>query len=415
MNDDISELLSIKIVQLKDDIESTRYGSDGKVIQDFDTFKKFFEGLFIDVRKCPLSGIAYTRDHTLRTKNFIPIENLENTITGYAARCGLNRTLVKGYLHNYIDTVLPNWLFDIPQWDGVDRLKQICDSTELNNCHSDCFYEFILDWGAGVFRRAEDNHYQNKFIILRGAQGIGKDFFIKTICKGFGTYFGNWVNTREQREMLSMMAQRLVLNIPEFDSTHQNEVPILKDIITRYEATYRAPYERHSQSRLIRTSFISSSNASYLLRDQTGNRRFAIFDINKFGLMNNFDQFDGSQILSQFKRAYDQNFKVADKHKVLMDSYIEAMTPPSSDDIAMEIWNEEIEGIKRLMVNPEDWLPLSSVAHVFEKIRKVTGFKMNHMSSLLRSRGCRKKTNKCQLYKEETLKLTPVGKDDVLD
>ena len=340
-------------------------------------FDKYLESIELDF----LTHVAHSKDPL---GNYVPVMNRLDEIKGAALYVGLRPTNLQVYLAKYLMSLKPVMRLKVPPWDGVDRIRALCESADIENVSKECFYEHVCEWGAGVFARAENNHTQNKILILRGPQGIGKDFFIKTICKGFEHYFGNWTNTRDQREMIMMMHGKLVLNIPEFDSTHNSDMAVLKDIITRYEATYRAPYDREARSIKLRTSFISSSNALYLLRDSTGNRRFVIFDLKSFGLLKQFDTFDGSQIVAQFEYLYKAGFKTSETSLAAMSKYIQEQTPTSIESDITDTWDDEIEAHAAMTQRLGNEFKAGEVQYIIDKLCRDFGIGRKRIYEILR-------------------------------
>lgn len=391
---DLHSLHFNKIAKIKKHIKDEYNGLP------FEAYQYFFRHALDDLRKDFLTGVSYHRNFQGEQ---IPVENDLDTIKSMAMSCGLNESKIQAHLMRHLGLLPTQWLIDIPAWDGVDRVQVLCFGTQVKNLSKQCFYEHLLAWGAGIFARGYDNYKQNHVMILRGNQGIGKDFFLKTICKGLGPYFGTWTNSRDEREIIMLMERSLVLNIPEFDNTHQNEIAMLKGLITKYQATFRSPYARKAMSVKLRTSFISSANCEYLLRDSTGNRRYLIFWLEKFDLIDKFDEFDSLQILAQFKYAHEQRYVVSPEQKAASDAYIFSQTPPPIEEQIFEFWNDEVRDYLRLSNSFGErdggWLPAKHLSHIFEKVRKEFKFGRNHLTLLLQNRECRTKKNGNILYR----------------
>lgn len=357
----------------------------------FEAYAYLFDNVLDDLRRDFLTDVAYYKNSIGK---LTPVENDLDVIRSIALSCGLKSERVQPHLMRHLNLLKPQWLIDIPLWDQVDRVKTLCMGTKLKaepGLSSEAFYEHILAWGAGLFARAANPYHQNQVVILRGSQGIGKDFFVKTLLKGLGPYFGTWTNSRDERELIMLMERTLAMNIPEFDNTHQNEIAMLKALITKYQATFRSPYARKAQSVELKTSFISSANVEYLLRDSTGNRRYWIFWVEEFSLIDKFDEFDSLQILAQFKWAYETKFKVRPEHKASMDAYIESQTPPSIEEQIIDFWNDEISGYLRLRQTPGEWVSAKEAAPVLEKVRREFNIGRNHLTVMLNNRECRKR------------------------
>lgn len=370
----------------------------------YEAFAYLIDEMLDDVRKDFLSGsVFYKNAHA----NQVSALNDKKVLRSAAHTCGLTANKFDDHLAMRLSLLEPKWLIDVPKWNGVDQLRTICFSTEVENATQESFYQHVLAWGAGIFARARDSYFQNQAMILRGDQGIGKDFFVKTICKGLGPYLATWTNTKEEREIALMMQRGLVLNIPEFDNTHRNEVSMLKAIITKASSTFRKAYDVDAETVKLHTSFISSANVEYLLRDSTGNRRYLIFVIKKFGMMNKFDDFDSLQILAQFKDAFERGFKVEQKHVDAMNRYIGTQTPQPIEEQVIEFWNDEIKLYRASksrngMVEMPDWIAAREVAGILERLRKEFGLGRNHISLILTNRGCKMRRNTGFVYRGET-------------
>jgi hypothetical protein len=353
----------------------------------YEPFAFLFENFLNDIRKDFLTGVAYYKDAFGKQ---VPVENEIENLKSIAFSCGLSDSKTQMHLMRYLKLLPPTWLVDIPKWDFTDRLRTLCFSTKVLNLSQECFYQHLLAWGAGIFARANDNYKQNHVLILRGNQGIGKDFFIKVLLKGLGPYYGVWTNSRDEKEIIMLMERSLVLNIPEFDNTHQNEIAMLKGLITKYQATFRSPYARKAGTVSLRSSFVSSANCEYLLRDGTGNRRYLIFVLESFDLLEKFDEFDSSQILAQFKWAYETKFKAEPEYKLASDQYIQTQTPEPIEDEIFNFWNAEVKDYMRLTNNRQgEWLPAHSLMHIFAKIKKEFGYGRNHVGVILQNRDCK--------------------------
>lgn len=391
-----------KIDKIKEFIQSNWRNKEGRFNGNlfYEPFKYLIDNAFDDLRKDFLTGVTYyTNDYGKQ----VPIENDLHLLKSYAMSCGLSPSKVESHLCRRMNLLKPQWLINIPNWDQVDRLKTLCLSTKIENLSSECFYQHIVSWGAGIFARANDPYYQNKVMILRGNQGIGKDFFVKILLKALGPYFGTWTNNSQEKEIVLLMERSLVLNIPEFDNTHKNEIAMLKALITKYQATFRTPYARKAQSIELRTSFMSSANVEYLLRDGTGNRRYLIFVILNFGLIDKFDQFDSMQILAQFKWAFENKFVIDTVHTNAMDAYIESQTPQPIEEQVFEFWNAEFRDLIKLSKYRDvvlgDWLSAHELGGIFSKIKKEFGFGRNHVSIILHNRGCRERRKTGTFYR----------------
>lgn len=229
-----------------------------------------------------------------------------DALRSYARAYGLKPQWVPYHLDRYVLTKKAELLIDLPEWDNVDRIAGLKDFIKIKNQDFNIFESAFKEWGANIFRRLYQDDAQNRCIILKGSQGIGKDYILKTLLKPFGPYYSSFSSNRDEREAWSQVTSKLILHIEEFDQTGQMSVAFLKDLITRGWATYRSPYGRDAITKKCVGSFISTVNIDAILRDETGNRRFAVFEIESIDW--NYPKDEASQILAQFHALFKSGF-----------------------------------------------------------------------------------------------------------
>jgi hypothetical protein len=90
----------------------------------------------------------------------------------------LKRDPLKDHFDRFEDGHKKELLVDVPEWDGVDRLQQIARCVHAKNASQTQFEELLKEWGATLFRRVFDPSIQNRIVVLKGGQGIGKDTLV---------------------------------------------------------------------------------------------------------------------------------------------------------------------------------------------------------------------------------------------
>lgn len=237
------------------------------------------------------------------------------------------------------------FLVDIPQWDGQERIARMADLITLKESAGvtkERFADLLKEWCAKTFQRLEDPMIQNKIFVLKGGQGVGKDTWTSMLVDGLGQFAIPLSVIKEDKDTYLNLHRGLVMKISEFDKTAKTEVSTLKDIITTPSTNLRAPYDRDSKVRHARCSFISSANAENLLRDSTGNRRFWIFEVESIEY--GYQGWDRARIykwqidiLAEMRYLALNNFEAPiEAHKAIKD-YIEQETP---EDIADFLVNQ---------------------------------------------------------------------------
>lgn len=384
----------IKSMAIKDKVIPQFSISKEKEIQEdseYFKYKQFFFKQCKSPKKCILNGDA------VETKNkFIPILMRTEALKSYALEEGLKTSQVPFQLARFIEDLKPELLIQIPEWDGVDRIKKAVNHVTLTGDMTvDHFENYLKYWGSRIFARLKNPDEQNIFIILKGPQGIGKDTFVKNLVRGFGCYASKFtVQPNKEIDTIHQIASNLVLHLEEFDQSHKLNVAFLKELITCEEKTYRLPYDRAAIRRKMYASFISTVNVENIFRDSTGNRRFAVFDIKAIDW--SYPKGEQNQIVAQFKALYDQNYQLTDNAKSKMAEKISSLTPDSVDDELLDLWDTRVSYLIKAEQKSE--LKLEKVQHVIEDLRKQTGWQIKTVFSFLKQHGRSLKRGSNVLY-----------------
>ena len=324
----------------------------------------------------------------------------------------------------------PEVCLDIPKWDRVDRLADIASVIKFRNVTQQQFYDLIRGWGATLWQRLNDPFTQPILPIFVGAQGLGKDTLINALCGGLGFYYKK-LDVRKNRpeEAMAQLHTALVFGIEEYDRISKTDPSTLKAIVTSPWTDRRLSYERSDKKRMVRASFIASSNTLDILTDSTGNRRFWIFDMIDggfelrdagAGLMVGTSKVirdypghykrkgqvaDRLQILAQFKELGESGYQVPIDSENAMVAYIDGLTPEDSDVSLCEEWEAEIRGAAMSGSLTEEFIKdgirYYSVFHtnpMVDKIAKGIGKSRRAVRRILGNRGYRMRTNTSIFY-----------------
>src|SRR5690606_19901693 len=226
-----------------------------------------------------------------------PVSSLLPLLTSYAIDAGLPKADIGFHFERYSERFEPEFLIDIPAWDGIDRVKSLCNFVKVSNVSKNTFYELLLDWGVRMLARIYRPSIQNKVLIFKGPQGIGKDFFINQLLSALGPFFVECQINVGTKDLSIDQSEVLAIHISEFDKTNRNSSSQLKSMITKEKERIRKPYARSSKILNMRASFISSANVD-VLNDPTGSRRFIILDIESIDW--GYEKGQSIQILAQF-------------------------------------------------------------------------------------------------------------------
>lgn len=384
-----------------------RLHSEGKKSStNYDDFRSFFEFHFPDVRFDPIRRTTYYLSE--RADRWEPIDNIREVIESLATEAGLSPAYVNRHLQRWTGSLSPRLCIDIPRWGGRDVINEMVDRLKITNISNEIATELFREWGANIFRRLHDvkKREQNRMIILKGGQGIGKDSWINYMFGSFGNYFSEIEIQDRKIENYQTISDLLVANIPEFDETHRVSLSTLKSLITSPGATFRAAYARKSDHVPFYVSYISSCNFDHILRDSSGNRRFMIFDVESIRWQ--YDDIPQDQILAQFHHLYLMDYKASDLAHETMEKFIKANTP---EDIDQWIW-EDCSALIKQKISEQTIFTRESrkkeadyeyclwpdIADEIGKIAKRYGCTIRRVQSIMRINGAQKRTKQGRRY-----------------
>ena len=138
--------------------------------------------------------------------------------------------------------------------------------------------EMLFKWLVGAAQRIFENGCQMDFcLVLKGKQGLRKSTFFRTLCKGF---FCDSMAEGKDHSML--IGTTWFKAFEELETiTGKKECGELKNLITIREDIFRAPFARNTDHHPRSSVFCATVNDDKFLKDQTGNRRFWVVEVEK--------------------------------------------------------------------------------------------------------------------------------------
>lgn len=317
---------------------------------DYKKFKDFFESVLPDAVKCTINKTAFKP--CKYSSNWIPVENSIKTLESLATDYSLKAHFTSRHLSRWIDGLEPKLRIRVPELKDEfsnDPIGEMVNRLLVTNVAHKYATELFKEWGANVFRRlysTGETLEQNKMIILKGGQGIGKDSFIHHFCKGFGVYYSNIPVSERAKDNYERVSDLLIANIPEFDETRKMSIAVLKDLITSHGARFRAAYAAKAQYVPFYTSYISSCNFDNILRDSSGNRRFIVLNVDAISW--DYASIDPMQIVAQCHHLYKKGFRASKEATDAMDSFVRSETPKSTDEMIVEMATKILTDMDRM-------------------------------------------------------------------
>lgn len=173
--------------------------------------------------------------------------------------------------HTY-DPVI-DWLEELPEWDGVERIKDAphwCLGAEKSEITSEFFIRWMI---SAVARAYKPGCKVDHVLVLVGDQGAGKSTIARYLAIE-PEWFGDNLPEIGTKDASDYVHGPWIIEMAELESLKRSEMGAVKAFITRAEDRFRPAYGRRMETRRRRCVFIASTNEDTFLRDSTGNRRF---------------------------------------------------------------------------------------------------------------------------------------------
>lgn len=292
----------------------------------------------------------------------------------------------------YLRSKHKEFIPEIPTWDGVDYIQQFAESVEIRNVSTQCFYEYICQWGALMFSRIFNPMIQNQILVLQGDEGAGKSTFVYTLTKGLGQWANNFTVHTQEKDNYEQVASSAVLILDEFERLSKHEQGLVKNLITTPRQRYRPSHERKHQTKAMRASWISTTNPDEILKSSGKNRRYIIFEIG--AIKWDYPTERGLQILSQWKKLSDEGYRVTAEARSEMEDYIRRKTPLAFWDEVIGDVLERVESYRQQNDQLQTKFSNEELDRVFERVNKEYGTRPARLKKELQNRGFSKKYKK---------------------
>lgn len=293
----------------------------------------FFETSFAKIRKDVISKKCF---YKLKPElDWGLMDEVEGVLRSYAGQKGLPTTRVVDELSRWtLEKTETDFLCDIPDWDGIDRILEYGNAITSPNFTGSEIADILKQWGSNIFRRVESADNQNRCVILKGPQGLGKDYLVRAMLKDFKPYYESTTMPGTQKDALEICSRLLAVHIEEFDQTKNIDMAFLKSLITQPSAFFRESYGASPNQKIMRPSFISTANVDDILRDPTGNRRFVVVPVT--GIKRGYQTNSSLQFLAQWKAYYEAGSyeALSEPLEAKIKAIIDIYTP---DDLSVTI------------------------------------------------------------------------------
>ena len=202
---------------------------------------------------------AALRWHFQSTDGLAHKENLADAFRLFCAQNQVNP------LTNLLDTLV---------WDGTPRISNFLHKVLKANDNAYIREVSRLIFAGGIHRAYNPGcKFDDMAVLIGEKQGEGKTTLVRWLA--LEDEFFREVTDMSGREGIESLSGAWICEVGELLAmTRVKESEAVKSYITRQEDTYRAPYDRHPQTKPRRCIFIGTTNNAQFLSDKTGNRRF---------------------------------------------------------------------------------------------------------------------------------------------
>ena len=211
----------------------------------------------------------------------------ENTLWIDMQRAGLNtdmQTLHAYLTSNYIKEFHPvkHYIESLPEWDGHDHIADLLRMVHCRDCSPEDFDFYVRRWlVAMVAATLDDNVVNHQIFVLLGPQGTYKTSFMNNLLPPeLRQYFCMKTNSqRMTKDDAFALAENVLIDMEEVDSMGRQEVNQLKAMASQPFVKDRPAYGRSKVRLPHMASFCATGNNMQFLTDETGNRRWLVFEV----------------------------------------------------------------------------------------------------------------------------------------
>lgn len=275
---------------------------------------------------------------------------------------------------NHTPSVNPFALYfgTLGPWDGkTDHIARLAGHVHVTGgitCSNEeaqrRFVRMFRMWITGmVASLLSDKVINHEILTLIGEQGIYKStFFEMLLPPELRIYFNERGNSNmTDKDSVLAISQYAMICFSEIDCMTRKELSTLKALTTMQSTNERAPYDRYPEERKHIASFCATGNNREFLNDDTGNRRWMVFEVKAIDNPRDIDyNYRGvyAQALHLWKTGFrywltDEDNREQEKHN---SSFV---TPDIARDLIMKYYR---------LPQPGETAELVSTGEVLERI-----------------------------------------------
>lgn len=162
------------------------------------------------------------------------------------------------------------------EWDGIPRLDKLI--IDYIGAEDNALTRAMTrkHFTAAVARIYEPGCKYDYCLIITGKEGIGKSTLFSVMG---GEWFSDSLVTMEGTKGMEQLRNSWIVELPELGSIKRSDVEQVKAFITRQDDCYRPAYGSVMESHPRQCIFSGTTNETYFLKGDTGNRRFWVIAV----------------------------------------------------------------------------------------------------------------------------------------
>jgi hypothetical protein len=313
----------------------------------------------------------------------------------------LEQLLVSDFVPDYDPFI--EYFETLKKWDGTDYIKLLAETVTLKKPEEkpknksektpDVGWLICLKkWLVATVACATQQKTNQTVLTLLGKQGSYKTTWLRSLLptkfKNENQYRVSRAIDPDSKDSQISLAENFLINIDELDSMSKYEVGSLKSFITQESVDVRRPYGRRQENLPRRASLVASVNKDTFLIDETGNRRFLIFEVESINWNHNIDMDNVfAQAYSLMKQSGSFRYwfddaeieeinkkNTAYRIKTTEQTYLETLYEPVMEEHIKDyttIWINAAEAANEL--NEKFYIPRNTV-NVGKALRAMGGF-----------------------------------------
>ena len=251
------------------------------------------------------------------------------------------------------------WLRNLPQWDGRDRLGEMADRVPTLLPHwRDNFKvwmrSMVSQWTSG----AGQMYGAQMVMMFVGAQGTRKSTFMRMLLpEELRQFYIDRIDFTNKKEALRALSRFLLINIDEFDQVSKAQTAYLKHLIQRTDVKERKMYETTYQQLQRYAAFVATTNSLSPLKDETGSRRYMVVEVT--GVIDTSTEGDQAidypqmyaQALAEIRRGEDYYFD-GERERLIVEQGADYYEMPNVISIFCDHFQKPQAGSEILKLSP---------------------------------------------------------------